>query len=355
VSILIQRRPTSPGGYAPDAIVLAVDGGGSKTDMIALTMDGQLVAQVRGPGSNPHVLGLERSLSIIRGIAADAHAMAGKRRLIHTSIYLSGIDFPAEIDAFSAAIAQEPWTEGSAGLPPVVDNDLFALLRAGTSEPDAVAVVCGTGINAVGVRADGATARFPALGTISGDWGGGGSLGAQALWHAARSEDGRGPKSVLQELVPQAYGLSSVMEVIEAIHFKKIRARTIVDLTPVLFAAAASGDEAAAAEIDRQAQEIVIMAVTALHRLELQDSHVPVVLGGGVLGSNDLRLMTGIASGLKGQAPNARIQLVKAAPILGAGLLALESVGASPEAIARAQSAMQKSAKLSRPRGKSEK
>ena len=33
----------------------------------------------------------------------------------------------------------------------------------------AVAVVCVTGINRVGVRADGETARFPALGEISGD------------------------------------------------------------------------------------------------------------------------------------------------------------------------------------------
>ncbi|MFC7586672.1 hypothetical protein ACFQYP_25240 [Nonomuraea antimicrobica] len=34
-------------------------------------------------------------------------------------------------------------------------------------------------------------ARFPALGRISGDWGGGQGLAEEALWHAIRAEDGR--------------------------------------------------------------------------------------------------------------------------------------------------------------------
>ena len=105
----------------------------------------------------------------------------------------------------------------------------------------------------------------------------------------------------------------------------------------LLFAAASLGDAVAASQVDRQAQEIVIMAVTALRRLELQHSNVPVILGGGVLASNDSRLMSGIASGMEQQAPHARIQLVTVPPILGAGLLALESIGADTEAVSRAE------------------
>ena len=55
----------------------------------------------------------------------------------------------------------------------MVDNDTFAVLRAGTERGWGVAVVCGAGINCVGVSPDGRHARFPALGTITGDWGGG--------------------------------------------------------------------------------------------------------------------------------------------------------------------------------------
>ncbi len=53
----------------------------------------------------------------------------------------------------------------------MVDNDTFALLRSGTDRGWGVAVVCGGGINCVGLTADGREVRFPSLGPITGDWG----------------------------------------------------------------------------------------------------------------------------------------------------------------------------------------
>ena len=44
--------------------------------------------------------------------------------------------------------------------------------------------------------ADGRTIRYPSLGTISGDWGGGWHLGERALWFAARAADGRGAQAI---------------------------------------------------------------------------------------------------------------------------------------------------------------
>lgn len=321
-------------------MVLAVDGGGSKTDVLALSVQGELLAHHRGAGSNPQTTGVGGSLHVIRGLVEEAMASASGHPLILTHLYLAGMDLPAEIQTYRAAVEKEWWAQGSAGQPPVVENDLFALLRAGTEQPNAAAVVCGTGINAIGVREDGATARFPALGVISGDWGGGACLGAQALWHAARSEDGRGPTSLLQELVPSAYGIATVFEVIEAIHFKRVPEHSTVQLAPVLFTASAAGDPVAQAEVDRQAEEIAVMASTVLHRLNLHHARVPVVLGGSVLASNDERLMAGVAAGLEARVPNARLQLVTARPILGAGLLALSASGAEEGAVRRGDRAM---------------
>jgi N-acetylglucosamine kinase-like BadF-type ATPase len=142
---------------------------------------------------------------------------------------------------------------------------------------------------------------------------------------------------LLQELVPHAYGFDTVSEVFEAIHFKRVPDRSIVQLTPLLFAAASQGDLVAGAEVDRQAEEIVVMASTALRRLALQDSPVPIVLGGSVLAANHERLMTRVVSGLATRTPSAHIELVTAPPILGAGLLALEAAGAEPDAISRAE------------------
>ena len=223
----------------------------------------------------------------------------------------------------------------------VVDNDLFALLRAGTSEPDAVAVVCGTGINCVGVRADGAVVRYPSLGMTSGDWGGGWHLGEQALWHAARAVDGRGPATVLASAIPAVYELADVPAVIEALHFGRIPGSDLARLAPAVLAASRAGDAVAQGLVDRQAEEIVVFAATTLRRLELLDREVPVVLGGGVIGSRDERLLAAVERGLGERAPLARITVVTAAPILGAALLALEAAGASADALDAAASSLQ--------------
>ena len=95
------------------------------------------------------------------------------------------MDFPAEEDALHAALEARGWADHLE-----VGNDTLAVLRAGTERGWGVAVVCGAGINCVGVAPDGRSVRFPALGRITGDWGGGYDVGLEALYVAAR-ERGR--------------------------------------------------------------------------------------------------------------------------------------------------------------------
>ncbi|RWZ51436.1 N-acetylglucosamine kinase [Labedella phragmitis] len=307
--------------------VLAFDGGGSKTDVMIVGLDGSPLAHVRGARSSPQTLGWDVARPVLQRLRDDVIAAAPQARIVATHVYLAGLDLPVELDEARTALAH--WS------PDVVDNDLFALLRAGTSDRDAVAVVCGTGINAIGVRADGAVARYPALGAISGDWGGGSFLGREALWHAARAEDARGPETELRSAVPAALGLSSVFEVIEAIHVGRLGHDTFAQLCPVLFDVAARGDAIAISVVDRQAEEVAVMATTAMRRLDLLTSAVPVVLGGGVLASRDERLVGGASARIAREAPLARVSVVTTPPILGAALRALESAGATATALER--------------------
>ena len=184
-------------------VVLAVDGGGSKTDVVVLRRDGSVLARARGAGSCPQVIGIRPAVRIVDDLVHQVLDDLDEPVIDLAGVYLSGLDLDVEIEAFQTAIAQLAWVDAS-GRPAIVENDTFALLRTGTAAPQAVAVVCGTGTNCVGRRQDGRTARFPALGRISGDWGGGWELGEQAIWHAARALDGRGPTTALTTLVPAA-------------------------------------------------------------------------------------------------------------------------------------------------------
>lgn len=308
-------------------VVVAVDGGGSKTDAVALTLAGAVVARRRGPGSSPHYEGLDASVAQIDSLVRE---VAGGAEVRHAGLYLSGLDLPRELDDFRSAVGGLPWAARSLA----VDNDLFALLRAGTDEPDAIAVVCGTGTNAVGVRADGRTARFHALGTISGDWGGGHGLGQEVLWHAAREIDGRGPRTLLTEAVAAEFG-QPVPRVTELLHGGELAYSELARLAPAVFAAAEAGDAVALDLVDRQADEVVAYVRACLRRLELTGP-VPVVLGGGILQAGHRRLLDRIAAGIAELNPQARLTQITQPPLLGAALLALDHVGASREALAAA-------------------
>lgn len=323
-----------------DDLVIAVDGGGSKTDAVALALDGTVLARFRAGASTAFPDTMAKSAAVVDDVITGVLRDLGDRRLIQTNVYLSGLDTGEEIEAFRLEVSGLPWSVGADGAPVVIDNDMFALLRAGTLASDAIAVVCGTGINCVGVRADGTHARFLAWGAISGDWGGGASLGEMALWHAARAWDGRGAATTLVERIPAHFGLPGVRDVIDRFHLGIFSMTRLAELVPVLFAASDAGDSAARSVVDRQAEEIVDMVSSAAGRLDLIDADIPVVLGGGVLSAGNPRLLDAIAQGLGERLPRATPTIVRERPILGAGLAALESAGVGSAVLVRARRAL---------------
>jgi N-acetylglucosamine kinase-like BadF-type ATPase len=306
-------------------IVLAVDGGNSKTDLALVGDDGSLLSHVRGPLSSPHHLGLDGCLGVLEQLVADA-GLDGRRAEV-AQVLLAGLDFPEEEERLHAALSERRWAVRTR-----VGNDTFAVLRAGTESGWGVAITCGAGINCVGVSPDGRHIRFPALGEISGDWGGGRDVGMAGLWAAARSEDGRGPKTELEQLVPAYFGLDTPHAVAYALHVGELAARRIVELAPVVLAS----DDPVALEIgDRLADEVVAFAGATLRRLELAGEAVEVVVGGGLMRSADDRLLARIEAGLRSVGPMLVLRRTSAPPIVGAALLALDELGAGADAQAR--------------------
>lgn len=310
--------------------------------MALIAADGRVLGAGRAGGFQPPRVGVEAAVDVLGQAVAEAAAAAGLPRpapgaayalpyAVQVSACLANADLPVEEELLARAIGARGW-----GAATEVRNDTFAILRAGLGEaaggPRGVAVVCGAGINCVGMLPDGRTARFPALGQISGDWGGGGGLAAEAMWWAARAEDGRGGPTELAAALPGHFGLGSMYELIEAVHLGSVGPGRVHELVPVLFAVAAAGDPVAAALIERQAEEVVALASVALERLGLLGEEAPVLLGGSVLAARHPGLNGRVEALLAERAPHARVSVVTAPPVLGAGLLGLDALGSRPEA-----------------------
>jgi N-acetylglucosamine kinase-like BadF-type ATPase len=244
----------------------------------------------------------------------------------HAALFLCGADVPADFAELEAAIAPRGWARAT-----TIDNDTFALLRTGTSAADAVAVVCGAGINCVGRAAGGRVARYPSLGWETGDWGGGEMVGREAVFLAARAEDGRGEPTALAELVARHFGLATAYEVGEEVHYGRIAVARLGELAPAVVEAART-DVVARRLVERLADEIAAMVERSLRDLGLEAADA--VLGGGMLRGGLLvelveeRLPAG-----------ARAIVVSEPPVLGAALAALDAAGAPASAEERLRAA----------------
>lgn len=299
-------------------MILGVDGGNSKTELVAATTEGETLAFVRGPGSNSHAVGADGTAAVIdrlvREAAVDLPADCGV-------FFLCGADVKSDIEELRRAIGRHRWVREA-----LVDNDTFALLRAGTDRDPAVAVICGSGINCVG-RAGGRVARYPALGWETGDWGGAEMLAREAVFHAARGEDGRGRPTALAHSIREHFGAASVEEVGIGLHYRRIPPARVGELAPLVLAAAEAGDEVAQGLVGRLVDEIALLASRALHDLDVTEADV--VLGGGMLRRGEGPFYDAVVARLP---VGARGVPLRDPPAVGAALAALDAAGASEDA-----------------------
>jgi N-acetylglucosamine kinase-like BadF-type ATPase len=308
-----------------ERLIVAVDGGNSKTDVAILDETGRVLATGRGPGASFEPQEHAQSMASLERSVHEVARRAGRTGgpLADVGVFcLAGADLPADDRRILSSLR-------GAGLvaEPVVQNDTFAVLRAGAPRGWGVAVVYGAGFNCSGVGPDGRCVRFPALGRISGDWGGGWALATDGLAAATRAVDGRGPRTALRKAVPARFGVSTPLQVLEALHSGRLDMERLHELVPVVFATAAEGDTVARGLIEHQADEIAAMVCSAVRRLRLADTDVDVVLGGGVARARNPILMARVSELVLALAPAARISVVDEPPVVGAALVALDRLG----------------------------
>ncbi|HLH29371.1 MAG TPA: BadF/BadG/BcrA/BcrD ATPase family protein, partial [Acidimicrobiales bacterium] len=165
-----------PGGERAPGRVLAVDGGASKTDVWIVDAAGLLLGRARGSGCNHQLTGLDAAMDSLAATVGAATRSAGLGAAglgapFDVGVYcLAGVDLAVDEERIGEAVARRAWSATD-----VVRNDTTAVLRAGARSGWGVAVVCGTGLNCVGLGPDGRTERFPSLAELSGDFAPGGA------------------------------------------------------------------------------------------------------------------------------------------------------------------------------------
>ncbi len=295
--------------------ILGVDGGGSKTLAVVADDTGEVLGIGRTGSANHQGLGLDRAMEQVRLAVLQAYATAGVRpEEVEVAAYcIAGADLPEDFELLRPALTDLHLAQREH-----LENDIVASLRSGSDRRDVVVVGWGSGVNALGRNAAGREIRFPALGWISGDWGGGGDLGREAIYLVVRGDDGRGRPTLLREPVLAAFDVKDVDELVRILYFEEGRYLPMHSLAPLVFAVANAGDGVARDLVERAGIEVAATALALLRRLEILDVPTDVVLAGSIFKAELPLLIDTVRCRLNEAAPLAQLIRPEVEPVLGA-------------------------------------
>jgi N-acetylglucosamine kinase-like BadF-type ATPase len=310
------------------AVVLAVDGGNTKTIAVVASGAGEVLGVGRGGGSDIYGFGSPGvGLGVIERAARDALASAAvdPASIAASAFSLAGADWPEDM-----ALIQAEMGARLGLLDPLVVNDAIGGLRCGTADWVGIAIVCGT-FNAVGARnVHGATFHCGFWPDRTGAY----DLSVAALKAVYREGLQLGPATELTSRALAMYGAHDPLHLLH--HFTRRDhpdRGEVVRMAPVLLDVAGEGDEVALAIVDDAGRVLGDEGRVCAERVSLPLDGTPVVLSGGVFNHPS----TLLASAVMRQLPRAVAVRPEAPPIAGVVLLALDRIGAAADvkAIAR--------------------
>ncbi|MCP3961600.1 MAG: hypothetical protein GY719_27485 [bacterium] len=294
--------------------VVGIDAGGTKTVALLADESGEVCAEARGEGANLQVqgeLGVEKVLwKVIEDLEIP-------RRVDAVCLGIAGVDRPGERRVIRSVLRR-------LGLRREVriENDAFIALVAGAERPYGIVVVAGTGSVALGVDADGSTARSGGWGYLLGDEGSAYWLGHAAVRRAIRAADGRGSATSLVDRISERLDLEVPAGLVAWFYDQEHFRHRVAELAALVEEAAEAGDGAANVLLDQAARHLALAARAVAGKLDFSEPF-PLVLAGGAFRACP-GLYSRIEAGL--DMPLARLTRLEAEPATGAVTLALESL-----------------------------
>ena len=256
---------------------IGIDGGGTKTEAVMTTQEGQMIARSLACATNPNDVGVETSVRLMTSLTNDLLSQTG---IDASQVYLfAGI---------SGAINHKDELEFGMHqtLPRLahieIGSDIVNLIYAELPLGDGACVICGTG-SACFLRCEEQLYRIGGWGYLLDSAGSGYDFGRMALESVLKAHDGRGKSTMLTELLADHLG-KPVQDALSDIYAQG--KPYIASCAPFVFKAAAMGDEVAEEIMNINAQALADMISTACKKQQQFGKPIgkplPVALGGGI-------------------------------------------------------------------------
>jgi N-acetylglucosamine kinase-like BadF-type ATPase len=275
------------------ALLLGIDGGGTKTVAWLAPLDDPSNAIVLGRGhagpGNPRAAGFETAQANIQAAIAAAFADAGLPQTTAAAACfgLAGAGREIEQERIAAWATQQ----GLAKTVRVV-GDAEPILAAASPDNCGIALICGTGSLAWGRNSSGQVARTGGWGYLLGDEGSAYAIALAGLNAATRAADGRGEATAILAQLQRELDARSPAALIDRIYSPEMTRERLAGLARIVFDAAPT-DAVARGIIAAAASDLAQMIATLCERLALQNAGYTLALTGSVI-LNQASLRSGL-------------------------------------------------------------
>ena len=235
---------------------IGVDAGGTTTRALVAKADGAIVGVGRAPGANTWSSGTSVSHVIIAALRAALHE-------IDPSTVAGGVIAVAGAATARPSVTADiydAWHGLGLGGSPDLLPDVVAAYAAGTTRPDGVVLVAGTGAIAAAINHGRVTRRAGGHGWMVGDEGSAVWLGLEAIRAALRAIDGTGPDTTLVTAISEKLHIGDIedgspaRQIISAAHSQPPAQLGL--LAPAIVEACDQGDPVARRLIEEAARHL---------------------------------------------------------------------------------------------------
>ena len=254
--------------------LIAIDGGGTKTDIVLFTETGSVTRRVLTGGCNPNDFGWTHAEETLREGLRQLLPVEEQPLVFLDAVFagVSGGSVGDHKPLFHALLRRLLPHAARIGN----DSDVVSALSSGVGQADGCVVVSGTG--SVGLlRSKGTLRRVGGWGYLFDRGGSGYDLGRDAVYTVLCAADGRGAATRLTPLLADKLG-KPVTEAIPALYEQGKPA--IAALAPLVFVAAAENDPAAVRILEQNGQELARLFNTLYEAADA--TCLPTVLTGSV-------------------------------------------------------------------------
>lgn len=298
---------------------LAIDGGGTKTQVICADETGAVVGEgISGPTSLAVINPGAASFNLREALRQATERITADAQFPIAVMGLAGMDVEPE-EALARSIFApifEPYRVQKLQ----IVNDIVIALAGGSDSPNALALISGTGSNCYGRNQAGQWAKTSGMDFLLTDQGSGYAIGRAVLRQAVKSYDGRVSKNLLEPFVCEHFRISSIAELKTKVYAPLLTKTEIAEMAQVCLRAFDQGDPAAKDIFDYAINELAMMATTVISKLELQNLPADCVLAGSV--TKIAYIQNNLTQKLQAHAPQLQVVVPSQAPVHGALKLA---------------------------------